>query len=118
MERNRIMRAVLLLLFLMLPFSGCSREPGRRLDPAAAETEAVPGSAAHEADTVVVYVCGYVREPGVYTHPADARAGDARGIPGGVERAVAAGEVLPEEVLAEGDHAREGDDEPRFGLIA
>jgi len=39
MERNRYLAAALLMIFLLLPFSGCGREPGRLLDLTETETE-------------------------------------------------------------------------------
>ncbi|MBQ6359620.1 MAG: ComEA family DNA-binding protein [Lachnospiraceae bacterium] len=106
MERIRYLAALLLIMFFLLPAAGCGKVPGRRLDLPAAETETQAGTAETDYSGVVVYVCGYVKEPGVYSLPADARAGDAVKAAGGFLSEADTEYINLAETLTDGEQLR------------
>ena len=106
MERNRYLAAALLMILLLVSFSGCGREPGRLLDLTETETESPADRAEPESAEAVVYVCGYVKEPGVYSLPADARAGDAVKAAGGFLSEADTEYINLAETVADGEKLR------------
>lgn len=106
MERKRYLAAALLLMLSLVSVQGCGRDPGRRLALTETETEDLAGTAASAGTDVVVYVCGYVKEPGVYSLPADARAGDAVKAAGGFLAEADTEYINLAETLADGEKLR------------
>ena len=105
MERKKRMALWAAVLILCL-LSACGKDAGRRLDLTAAETASDPGTSGTESGLVVIHICGYVKNPGVYSLPADARAGDAVKAAGGFTAAADTEYINLAETLADGEKLR------------